>query len=999
MKTGLKEWLTPPVFATDEEQNRRAGLLNTFLVMFIAYFSFLIPLYWLDRRSNREVILIDLALYVLLWLMLLWLKRGKVNLAGIGSITLAFISITLVGASRGTIRTPTTATYLFIVILAGWLFNWRGILSSLVACSAAVLGLILAENAGLLPQPDYTVSFVQWFMYTGLFMIVGGLSLYTDQMTHRSLVRAQQEIAERKRAELKLHSLFEQTHDAVFLLDLQGRHLAANQRSAEMLGYTVDEILALSVNEISAELDQSFDVMDRLLHDIYVPPYERLFRKKNGATIPVEITVELVRDEAGNILHIQSVARDITDRKQIDAALRESEANFRTFFETITDMVIVGALDGRILFTNSAVSRVLGYCPEELASLHVLDLNPREQRSAAEAIFAAMFRGERDYCPLPVMHKNGSLIPAETRIWLGRWNGQDCIFGIVKDLTAEREAQQRFEAMFHNNPAPMALTTVPDRRYFDVNQAFLRTTGYSRVEVIGKTAAELNLLVQPEVAEVVSRKLYAGQPGEDTALQMRCKDGTIRDGLFWGEMIHSQGHEYFLTLMVDITERKRLEEALRRWAHIFEFAEWGITVSAVDSNQIEMANPAFARMHGYTVEELVGQSLFTVFAPEVWAAIPANIQQAHEKGHHTWESVHIRKDGRRFPVWNDITVVRDEQGTLRYRVVNVQDISERKDAEERLRESEETYRALFEVTNDAILLYDLSYTILRANPRSAQIVGLAAPDNLIGHHISEFMAPDQFEDAKPHLAQLLAGQPVPPYERTLLYKDGSRIETEISLSLIRDRSGRPMFIQSVVRDITQRKRAEEAIQKAHLELRQHVDEIESLQAELREQALHDPLTGLYNRRYLSETLAREIARAQRSQSPLSVIVSDIDHFKRINDAYGHQVGDQFLIQIAGLFTRYTRGSDFACRYGGEEFLLVLPGASLEAACQRADEIRQKCAELVIPLNGKDLAVTMSFGVATYPVHGQQAEEIIIKADKALYQSKTTGRNRVTIWME
>jgi len=261
------------------------------------------------------------------------------------------------------------------------------------------------------------------------------------------------------------------------------------------------------------------------------------------------------------------------------------------------------------------------------------------------------------------------------------------------------------------------------------------------------------------------------------------------------------------------------------------------------------------------------------------------------------------------------------------------------------------------------------------------------------------MPPDQVEDARLHLDHFLAGQPVPPYERTLYYKDGAMIEAEISLSLIRDHAGQPMFIQSVVRDITQRKHAEEAIQKANLELRRRVEEIENLQAELREQAMHDPLTGLYNRRYLNDALMREIIRARRSQVPLSVIVSDIDHFKCITDTYGHQVGARFLAQIAGLFLRSTRGSDFVCRYGGEEFLLVLPGTTLESARQRAEEIRQKCAELTIPLNGDKLSVTMSFGVATYPTHGQEAEEIIIKADKALYQSKAGGRNRVTLWAE
>jgi diguanylate cyclase (GGDEF)-like protein/PAS domain S-box-containing protein len=198
-------------------------------------------------------------------------------------------------------------------------------------------------------------------------------------------------------------------------------------------------------------------------------------------------------------------------------------------------------------------------------------------------------------------------------------------------------------------------------------------------------------------------------------------------------------------------------------------------------------------------------------------------------------------------------------------------------------------------------------------------------------------------------------------------------------------------------DITDRKRSEKLLEEANEQLRRHVAEIELLQAELRQQALHDPLTGLFNRRYLAESTTREIARARRLKDALSIIVSDIDQFKTINDTHGHQVGDQFLVEVASVMKNNARSSDIVCRYGGEEFLLVLPGTPLEAAAKRAEELRQKCAEIVVWHENQPLSVTLSFGVATYPTHGSEAEEIIIKADKALYQSKNDGRNRVTVW--
>lgn len=200
------------------------------------------------------------------------------------------------------------------------------------------------------------------------------------------------------------------------------------------------------------------------------------------------------------------------------------------------------------------------------------------------------------------------------------------------------------------------------------------------------------------------------------------------------------------------------------------------------------------------------------------------------------------------------------------------------------------------------------------------------------------------------------------------------------------------LLDSTEHEITERKRNEAILQK-------HVAKIEKLQAELREQALRDPLTGLYNRRYLSDAISREMEKARREDTSLSIIVSDIDHFKSINDNYGHQVGDKFLVEIGNLMKSSARSSDIICRFGGEEFLMVMPGTSLEAALKRAHEILQKCTDLILHHEEQPLKVAMSFGVATYPEHGQGAEEIIIKADKALYRSKQKGRNQVNAWVE
>ena len=277
-------------------------------------------------------------------------------------------------------------------------------------------------------------------------------------------------------------------------------------------------------------------------------------------------TVE--RDASGQALRMIGTNWDITAHKRIENALQESEGNFRAFFESMTDMITVGTPEGRILFTNSAVTQMLGYSPDELHGMNLLSLHPSNKRQEAEAIFTAMFRGERSSCPLPLEGKNGVLVPVETRVWFGQWNGAHCVFGISKNLTAEQEAHQRFERLFRRNPTLIALSSQPDRRFTDVNDAFLDTLGYAREEIIGKTAMELNLFVDPVQYNATTSHLQTDGIAAGVELQVRRKDGDIIFGLFSGEIISSQGRDYVLSVMIDITQRKHAEWELSRLSGI-----------------------------------------------------------------------------------------------------------------------------------------------------------------------------------------------------------------------------------------------------------------------------------------------------------------------------------------------------------------------------------------------------------------------------------------------
>lgn len=170
-----------------------------------------------------------------------------------------------------------------------------------------------------------------------------------------------------------------------------------------------------------------------------------------------------------------------------------------------------------------------------------------------------------------------------------------------------------------------------------------------------------------------------------------------------------------------------------------------------------------------------------------------------------------------------------------------------------------------------------------------------------------------------------------------------------------------------------------------------------LREALRAQSTKDPLTGLYNRRYLQEMLDREIRRAIRSEQHLGLLMLDLDHFKKFNDTYGHEAGDAVLRETASYLVRSIRVEDFVCRYGGEEFVVVLPTADLRAAEARAERIRSKLRDLVVMHNGRSLGViTASVGVAALPNHGMNAKELLQAADAALYRAKREGRDRVAV---
>ncbi|MEI7501358.1 MAG: PAS domain S-box protein [Bacteroidota bacterium] len=384
-------------------------------------------------------------------------------------------------------------------------------------------------------------------------------------MNDQDKTRAQLTKEEITRQSALITSLLDSIPDIIFFKDTEGIYLGCNPPFAEFVGKSRNEIIGKTDYDLFGhEIGDFFRYHDNEMLKQKLPRHnEEWITYPDGRKILIDTLKTPYRGSDGSLIGILGISRDITDRKKAEDKVRESEANFHTFFETVDDMIFVGNTKGEIFYSNNAVARKLCYSPEELRGMHILDVHPATKRAEAEQIFGDMFAGKRNTCPLPLARKDGTFVPVETRVWFGKWDGKECVFGISKDLSKEQESLQKFNAIFDNNPALMAISSIPERIFTEVNQSFLAKTGFAKEEIIGKTAVELGLFFQPEKQEQIAGELEKNGFVNNCELKVKNKSGGILDGLFSGEIIESQGKKYFLTVMIDITESKKLEEEVK----------------------------------------------------------------------------------------------------------------------------------------------------------------------------------------------------------------------------------------------------------------------------------------------------------------------------------------------------------------------------------------------------------------------------------------------------
>jgi diguanylate cyclase (GGDEF)-like protein/PAS domain S-box-containing protein len=295
--------------------------------------------------------------------------------------------------------------------------------------------------------------------------------------------------------------------------------------------------------------------------------------------------------------------------------------------------------------------------------------------------------------------------------------------------------------------------------------------------------------------------------------------------------------------------------------------------------------------------------------------------------------------------------------------------------------SEKKYRSIFEESKDMIFIAGLDERIKDANPTSEEILGFTR-NELMQMRLSDLVVDHQ---DKNKIENTLKGQEIiNDYELELRHKDGNIIYGLVTLTIRKDENGRLIELQGNVHDISARRQAE-------------AERIRAMEFE--QLAITDPLTNIYNRRIFDEIAAKEWERARRSKSPLTVILFDIDHFKQVNDSYGHLIGDQVLTNLANLCLTNMRSMDIFARYGGEEFIILMPDTGHESAHQTMERLLATVETTpLVFIDDTQVFATISAGIVTWEGQGtSDIYDLLDRADQALYSSKENGRNRITNW--
>ncbi|GAA5314946.1 MAG: hypothetical protein AseanaTS_01500 [Candidatus Pelagadaptatus aseana] len=407
------------------------------------------------------------------------------------------------------------------------------------------------------------------------------------------------------------------------------------------------------------------------------------------------------------------------------------------------------------------------------------------------------------------------------------------------------------------------------------------------------------------------------------------------------------------------------------------------------------ANRLVCDLFGQDLTDVIGKDDHAFFNDETAFELREKVDRPVIEGEQTIERLEVNHSkGEVEPryYWVTKSPLYNQAGELQGLFGISTDISETKRTEAELKEKQLFLSTILNNIGACVYVKDRDLNFLYINPQT---------EELFEQTLSQIESKPSIdvigEEQTAHFAttdlQVFATGKTVTCKESFVTKTGIRHYWSVKVPLFDDK-GEVDRLLGMSTDITSQVLSEERAQKANAELQQRLEEISKLKDQLKEQAAHDPLTGLYNRRYMDDFISHELARSERANLKLAMIVLDIDFFKKVNDRFGHKAGDQVLINVADILSHNCRHGDVVCRYGGEEFLVLLTNISEPMALEKAEEIRQKVAQLRTTIDDIEITTTVSAGVACYPDDSTDNNELFLLADAALYEAKGRGRNCV-----
>ncbi len=568
------------------------------------------------------------------------------------------------------------------------------------------------------------------------------------------------------------------------------------------------------------------------------------------------------------------------------------------------------------------------------------------------------------------------------------------LFGTMMDITERRQTDEenaRLAAIVGSSyDAVMGITL--DGTLVSWNKGAERLYGYGEAEIIGQ---HMSVLAPPEergFGAAIIQALKRGETRENVEVRRRRKDGRLVDLLLTFSPIRGANDEMVGVAVIgrDVSAQRQAEDAVRRsearLAEAQRIAQIGSWEADAATGEITFSDEMY-RLLEIRADEAVTHDVI--------------VSRYHRDDQDAYHAALARSQAETAPFAIDVRVVRaggavrwchtvgepvfGTDGRLVRWVGTMMDITERVLVEER-------FRVLFEHSSEAHFFVSEA-GIIDCNQAALQMLRCGDKTELLTRH-PRSLSPKHQPDGRLSAESVREAEALAFAHGTYRFEwmhtrcDGTDFPTEVILTPV-TLGGREVML-AVWHDLTERKKAEQQIRDYAVLLEFQKQELEQVNRDLCSLATTDGLTGLKNHRAFQERLAAECETARRHRTPLSLLLLDVDHFKQYNDAYGHPAGDAVLKQVAHLLTQTTRDCDFAGRYGGEEFVIILPQTSQSSAMKAAE----RCRLAIEDAEWNCRAVTASFGVATLSLDIPDSDSLLAAADRALYAAKYNGRNQV-----